>query len=75
MPRMGHFTDRGRDGALAYVVPTPIAERLNLSCDVPVMGISEFQNGYNHYDAPLPELRLPVGEPERAVTDTRHTKR
>ena len=46
-----------------------IAERLNLSGDVPVMGISEFQNWYNHYDAPLPELRLPVEEPERAVTD------
>ena len=46
-----------------------ITRILQPSDDVPVMGISEFQNWYQHYDADIPELELPVDEPERAITD------
>jgi hypothetical protein len=42
---------------------------LNCTGDVPVMGISEYQNWYQHYDLDIPELRMPVEEPERAITD------
>ncbi len=42
---------------------------LKPSGDVPVMGISEFQNWYQHYDYDIPELELPVDEPEKAITD------
>jgi hypothetical protein len=42
---------------------------LRREADVPVMGISEFHNWYRHYGANTPELRFPVNEPERAVTD------
>jgi hypothetical protein len=35
----------------------------------PSMGISEFQNWYQHYDYKLPELELPVDNPEKAITD------
>lgn len=46
-----------------------VEKTLNITGELPVMGISEFQNWYAHYDADLPELKLPVGEPERAITD------
>ncbi|MFW5923164.1 MAG: hypothetical protein ACOCSQ_02145 [Planctomycetota bacterium] len=42
---------------------------LKPSGDVPVMGISEFQNWYQHYDYDIPELKLPVDEPEKSITD------
>lgn len=46
-----------------------ISSILKTSGDVPVMGISEYQNWYQHYDHDIPELRIPVEEPERAITD------
>ena len=46
-----------------------IARILKTSGEVPAMGISEFQNWYQHYDYDIPELELPVNEPEKAITD------